>query len=126
MANVTFAITENIAVIGNGTKGWQKEVNMVSWNGGEAKLDIRDWAPDHSKMGKGIVLTEDEARKLADSLTAYFGGLPAVEPTPVQVQTPVQAPEPAPEPVTTADPLGLTAEQLELIAKAKAILNGGN
>ena len=33
---------------------------MVSWNGREPKYDIRDWAPDGVKMGKGISLTHDE------------------------------------------------------------------
>ena len=32
------------------------------------KLDIRDWAPEHEKMGKGITLTEEEAEKLAKYL----------------------------------------------------------
>ena len=123
MSNVTFAITENIAVIGNGTKGWQKEVNMVSWNGGEAKLDIRDWAPDHSKMGKGIVLTNEEATALMNALEAHFGGAPAQEP--VSTPEPVSAAAVA-DPLGTTNTIGLTPEQLELIAKAKAILNGGN
>ena len=39
---------------------------MVSWNGRTPKLDIRDWSPDHEKMGKGITLTKDEAEKLAE------------------------------------------------------------
>lgn len=36
------------------------QLNMVSWNDREPKYDIRDWAPDNSKMGKGISLTHDE------------------------------------------------------------------
>jgi hypothetical protein len=31
-------------------------------------LDIRDWSPEHEKMGKGITLTPDEAGKLVELL----------------------------------------------------------
>ena len=37
-------------------KGWTKELNRISWNGGEPKYDIRDWAPEHEKMGKGVTI----------------------------------------------------------------------
>ena len=29
------------------------------------QYDIRDWAPEHEKMGKGVTLTHDEAEKLS-------------------------------------------------------------
>lgn len=45
-------------------KEWKLEVNTVSWNRGEPKLDIRQWSPDHEKCDKGITLTEIEARRL--------------------------------------------------------------
>ena len=44
----------------------------MSWNGGAPKYDLRDWAPDHEKMGKGITLTEEEAKKTEG--TAVAGG----------------------------------------------------
>ena len=47
-----------------GTKGWQKEINLVSWNERQPKIDIRDWAPEHEKMGKGITLSFEELKKL--------------------------------------------------------------
>ncbi len=59
-----FEIVNHIAVLSEGSNGWQKELNKVSWNNREAKFDIRDWSPDHSKMSKGITLTQDEAKKL--------------------------------------------------------------
>ena len=34
----------------------------------EAKYDLRDWAPDHAKMGKGITLSIDELRQLKNLL----------------------------------------------------------
>lgn len=43
---------------------WRREVNIISWNGGEPKVDIRDWSSDHSRMSRGITLQKDEAEKL--------------------------------------------------------------
>lgn len=40
-------------------KGWMKELNKISWNGGEPKYDIRDWAPEHEKMRKGVTVIVD-------------------------------------------------------------------
>ena len=34
--------------------------NLISWNDGEPKYDIRDWSPDGTRMGKGISLSHDE------------------------------------------------------------------
>ena len=32
MADIKFEIKKYLGVIGEGTKGWKKEVNLVSWN----------------------------------------------------------------------------------------------
>lgn len=60
MADIKFEIKETIGTISESTKGWTKELNMISWNGAAAKFDIRDWAPEHEKMGKGITLSQDD------------------------------------------------------------------
>ena len=73
MAEVKYEIKRHIAVLSTNEKsGWTKEANIVSWNGGPEKLDIRDWDPDHSKMAKGITLTSDEARTLSTALAEVF------------------------------------------------------
>ncbi|WP_153464488.1 YdbC family protein [Sediminibacillus terrae] len=64
MAALDYEIIETIGVISESPKGWKKELNLVSWNGREPKYDIRDWDPDHEKMGKGITLTKEEAENL--------------------------------------------------------------
>lgn len=69
MADIKYEIMEEIGILSESAKGWTKELNLVSWNGGVPKYDIRDWAPGHEKMGKGITLTEDEARKLKELLS---------------------------------------------------------
>lgn len=55
-----FEIINQIGVVFTSTSGWSIELNRVSWNGNEPKYDIRSWSPDHTKMGKGITLSEKE------------------------------------------------------------------
>lgn len=64
MADIKYDIVEHIGVISESAKGWTKELNKISWNGGTPKYDIRDWAPEHEKMGKGVTLTEEEVEEL--------------------------------------------------------------
>jgi len=64
MADIKFEITKHIGVLSEGSKGWRKELNLVSWNDREPKYDIRDWAPEHAKMGKGVTLSEEELEAL--------------------------------------------------------------
>lgn len=59
-----YEIVKQIGVISERTRGWTRELNLVSWNGASPKYDIRDWAPDHAKMGKGISLSKEEALSL--------------------------------------------------------------
>jgi len=66
--SITFEIIEELGVLSENAKGWRKELNLVSWNGAKPKYDIRDWSPDHEKMGKGITLSEEEARELKEIL----------------------------------------------------------
>lgn len=63
-----YEIINNIGVVSTSTKGWQLELNRVSWNGKEPKYDLRSWSPDHEKMGKGITLTEEDIKSLAELL----------------------------------------------------------
>ena len=68
MADIKFEIKEELGVLSESTKGWTKELNLISWNDGVPKYDLRDWAPNHEKMGKGITLSEDEVEKLFNLL----------------------------------------------------------
>ncbi len=60
MAEFKYEITEHIAVLSTNTNGWERQLNLVSWNEHEPKYDIRDWSPDGAKMSKGISMTRDE------------------------------------------------------------------
>lgn len=64
MAEIKFEIVKSLGVLSENQKGWTKEINLVSWNDYPAKYDIREWSPDHSRMGKGVTLTEEEYENL--------------------------------------------------------------
>ena len=70
MAEIKFEITEHIAVLSESPKGWTKELNLISWNGREPKYDIRDWSPNHEKMGKGVTISKEEWVKLKEVLNS--------------------------------------------------------
>ena len=61
---IKYEIIEELGVLSESAKAWTKELNLISWNGGAPKYDVRDWAPEHEKMGKGVTLSEEEAKKL--------------------------------------------------------------
>lgn len=69
MAEFTYEITKSIGVLSRNEKtGWEKQLNLVSWNKAAPKYDIRDWSPidenGNRKMGKGVTLTEEEFIRL--------------------------------------------------------------
>lgn len=68
MPEIEFEVVKEFGELSENIKGWKREVNLVSWNGRDPKYDIRDWSPDHSKMGKGITLTAEEMKQLRDIL----------------------------------------------------------
>ena len=68
MADIKYDITQPLGVLSQGSKGWQKEINLISWNGRSPKIDICDWAPEHERMCKGITLIREEIIKLRDIL----------------------------------------------------------
>ena len=68
MSEIKYEITRHIGVLAEGSRGWRKELNLVSWNDREPKYDIRDWSPEHEKMGKGVTLSAEEAGSLKNLL----------------------------------------------------------
>ena len=65
MPEIKYEITEHLGVISETARGWTREVNMISWNGREPKVDVRDWSPEHDKMSKGLTCTKEELQELA-------------------------------------------------------------
>lgn len=73
MSEITFEIKHHIGVLSESAKGWTKELNLVSWNGRAPKYDIREWSPEHDKMGKGVTFTNEEIENLRNLLNDVFG-----------------------------------------------------
>lgn len=65
-----YEIVEEIGVLSTNAQDWRKELNLVSWNGRPPKFDLRDWAPNHEKMGKSLTLTNEELAELKKILTS--------------------------------------------------------
>lgn len=68
MADFNYEIIEELGVLSESSSGWSKELNLISWNGRPPKFDIRDWSPDHEKMGKGITLSNEDIKSLKELL----------------------------------------------------------
>lgn len=68
MSGILFEIEKHFAKLSESEKGWSKQFNMISWNGREAKFDIRDWDENQEKMGRGITLTYEELKALKQVL----------------------------------------------------------
>lgn len=68
MSEFKYEIIQSFGVLSETKGGWTKEFNLISWNGREAKYDIRDWGPEHEKMGKGITLSKEEIDNLKEIL----------------------------------------------------------
>ena len=66
MAEIKFEITQHIGILSTSTKGWTKELNLISWNDREPKYDIREWDEAHEKMGKGVTLSNEEMVRLKE------------------------------------------------------------
>lgn len=72
MVDFKYEIKEEYDTFSESAKGWTKELNLISYNGAEPMYDIRDWAPEREKMGKGVTLNEDEAKALYKTLKEIF------------------------------------------------------
>ncbi|RYL95095.1 hypothetical protein EWI07_03470 [Sporolactobacillus sp. THM7-4] len=64
MGSIQYDIVKHIGKLSESSKGWEKQLNVISWNGRPPKYDLRDWAPDGEKMGKGITLSLEDLKAL--------------------------------------------------------------
>ncbi|MCL2630844.1 MAG: PC4/YdbC family ssDNA-binding protein [Firmicutes bacterium] len=62
--DLKFEIVKNLGILSTSNRGWNKELNLVSWSGREARMDLREWSPEHDRMGKGVTLTNEEVAEL--------------------------------------------------------------
>lgn len=72
MADCNYKILEEVGVISGEQGKWTKELNVVSWYGKEASLELRNWGPDKNKAGTGITLTKKDLIKLVELAKDYL------------------------------------------------------
>ena len=68
MPEIKYELVEKIGILSEGNNGWNKEINLISWNEREPVFDIRSWSPDHENMSKGATITVAEAKALREIL----------------------------------------------------------
>ena len=68
--DVKFEICKSLGILRKNNTGWTRELNIVRWNGGSPRYDIRDWDPAHAKMSRGITFTKEEAVQICAWLKA--------------------------------------------------------
>jgi len=68
VSEIKYEIIKPIGVLSTSASGWTKELNLMRWNEGEAKYDLRSWSPDRNRRGKGVTLTADELSALKTML----------------------------------------------------------
>ena len=68
MADIKFEIVQKLGTLSKTSKGWTKELNLISWSDREPKYDIREWSPDGQTMGKGVTLSREELIALKELL----------------------------------------------------------
>lgn len=74
MAEIKFEIVKRIGVLSTSSRGWNKELNLISWNDRDPKYDIREWSPDGTTMGKGVTLTQEELVNLKELIDLELEG----------------------------------------------------
>ena len=52
MAEIKYEVVQRVAVLSQRPRGWERQLNLISWNDGEPKYDIRDWSPDGTRNVK--------------------------------------------------------------------------
>lgn len=68
-----YHVREHYGVLSHEKDGWCKELNLVSWNNGPDKFDIRSWDHLHRRKTKGITLWPEEVENLYRILDRMFG-----------------------------------------------------
>lgn len=63
-----YVIKMTLGDLSKGKNGWSKQANIIKWNNGLFKLDIRDWNSTKQQMRRGITLTRSEVQALVNLL----------------------------------------------------------
>jgi hypothetical protein len=70
---VNYRIIEELGTISEGMQN-AKRLNVIQWADNPTRLDFRIWVKteEGERPGKGITLTDEEAKRLAAFLNAYL------------------------------------------------------
>ena len=70
---VNYRIIEELGKISEGMQN-AKRLNVIQWADNPTRLDFRIWVKteEGERPGKGITLTDEEAKRLAAFLNAYL------------------------------------------------------
>lgn len=59
---IEFKVLEECGTLSTNANGWELKLRYMSWNGKDAKYDLRSWKED--KCSKGITFTGEELESL--------------------------------------------------------------
>ena len=65
--NITCEVVQALAVL-SAAGAYEKQVNLISWNGADPVVDIRVWNTETGKAGKGLTIKPDEVPALIEAL----------------------------------------------------------
>lgn len=74
-SDFSFEIVKHLGTLKEADRddGYAMECNLVRWNGAPTpKVDVRSWDKTHSRMTRGITLTDSEAERLAQAIAEYL------------------------------------------------------
>lgn len=71
-SNYNFKILENIGVVSEKPNGWTLELNIVSFNGRDARYDLREWRNDHTELRNGARFSESDLKPLMELIRKHL------------------------------------------------------
>lgn len=115
-STVTREIVKHIGIINpNSTSRKTRELNLIIWNHGIAKYDLREWGPNHECTGKGFAMSLNEAillyELLGKEINELNGGYPENQANPNAIPMANQMPQAPSLPNLSAGPANATISQ---------------
>ena len=71
-SNYNFKIHEKIGIVSERPNGWALELNVVSFNGRDARYDLREWRNDHTELRNGARFSESDLKPLMELIGKHL------------------------------------------------------
>ncbi|MBR3295469.1 MAG: hypothetical protein IKI62_04395 [Clostridia bacterium] len=71
-SNYNFTIHKKIGVVSEKPNGWTLELNIVSFNGRDAKYDLLEWRNDHTELRTGARFSESDLKPLMELIRKHL------------------------------------------------------